>query len=98
MNQYDTILIIGSEVREHSDGWKLLHDTKKKVFFAPGNGGTDNNVEIDSNDLTKLLSICSGEIILFTIVGPEKPLSLGIVDLFEKNQLPILGPSKAHPD
>jgi len=71
-----------------------LHDTKKKVFFAPGNGGTDNNIEIDSNDLTKLCQFAK-ENNSFTIVGPEKPLSLGIVDLFEKNQLPILGPSKS---
>lgn len=93
MNQYDTILIIGSGGREHSIGWKLFHDTKKKVFFAPGNGGTDNNIEIDSNDLTKLCQFAK-ENNSFTIVGPEKPLSLGIVDLFEKNQLPIFGPSK----
>lgn len=94
MNQYDTILIIGPGGREHSIGWKLLHDTKKKVFFAPGNGGTDNNIEIDSNDLTKLCQFAK-ENNSFTIVGPEKPLSLGIVDLFEKNQLPIFGPSKS---
>jgi phosphoribosylamine--glycine ligase len=93
LNQYDTILIIGSGGREHSIGWKLLHDTKKKVFFAPGNGGTDNNIEIDSNDLTKLCQFAK-ENNSFTIVGPEKPLSLGIVDLFEKSQLPIFGPSK----
>lgn len=71
-----------------------MHDTKKKVFFAPGNGGTDNNIEIDSNDLTKLCQFAK-ENNSFTIVGPEKPLSLGIVDLFEKNQLPIFGPSKS---
>ena len=94
MNQYDSILIIGSGGREHSIGWKLFHETKKKVFFAPGNGGTDNNIEIDSNDLTKLCQFAK-ENNSFTIVGPEKPLSLGIVDLFEKNQLPIFGPSKS---
>lgn len=93
MNQYDNILIIGSGGREHSIGWKLFHDTKKKVFFAPGNGGTDNNIEIDSNDLTELCQFAK-ENNSFTIVGPEKPLSLGIVDIFEKNQLPIFGPSK----
>jgi phosphoribosylamine--glycine ligase len=94
LNQYDTILIIGSGGREHSIGWKLLHDRKKKVFFAPGNGGTDNNIEIDSNDLMKLCQFAK-ENNSFTIVGPEKPLSLGIVDIFENNQLPIFGPSKS---
>lgn len=71
-----------------------MHDTKKKVFFAPGNGGTDNNIEIDSNDLMKLCQFAK-ENNSFTIVGPEKPLSLGIVDIFENNQLPIFGPSKS---
>jgi phosphoribosylamine--glycine ligase len=52
------------------------------------------NIEIDSNDLTKLCQFAK-ENNSFTIVGPEKPLSLGIVDLFEKNQLPIFGPSKS---
>jgi phosphoribosylamine--glycine ligase len=71
-----------------------LHDTKKKVYFAPGNGGTDNNTEIDSNDLMKLCQFAK-ENNSFTIVGPEKPLSLGIVDIFENNQLTIFGPSKS---
>ena len=93
MNQYDTIFIIGSGGREHSIGWKLLDETKKKIFFAPGNGGTDNNLEIDSNDLMKLCQFAKANN-SFTIVGPEKPLSQGIVDIFEKNHLPIFGPSK----
>jgi phosphoribosylamine--glycine ligase len=93
MKSYDTILIIGSGGREHSIGWKLLQDTTKKIFFAPGNGGTENNLEIDSSDLIKLCDFAKQNN-SFTIVGPEKPLSLGIVDLFEKNQLPILGPNK----
>lgn len=93
MKPYDTILIIGSGGREHSIGWKLLQDTTKKIFFAPGNGGTENNLEIDSSDLIKLCDFAKQNN-SFTIVGPEKPLSLGIVDLFEKNQLPIFGPNK----
>lgn len=94
MKQYDTILIVGSGGREHSIGWKLRQDTTKKIFLAPGNGGTENNVEIDSSDLEKLCEFAKQNN-SFTIVGPEKPLSLGIVDLFEKNQLPILGPNKS---
>jgi phosphoribosylamine--glycine ligase len=93
MKPYDTILIIGSGGREHSIGWKLLNETTKKIFFAPGNGGTENNVKIDSNDLVRLCEFAKQNN-SFTIVGPEKPLSMGIVDLFEKNQLPIFGPNK----
>ena len=93
MKSYDTILIIGSGGREHSIGWKLLRDTTKKIFFAPGNGGTENNLEIDSSDLIKLCDFAKQNN-SFTIGGPEKPLSLGIVDLFEKNHLPIFGPNK----
>jgi len=94
MKHYDTILIVGSGGREHSIGWKLLQDTTKKIFFAPGNGGTQNNIEIDSSDLLKLCEFAKQNN-SFTIVGPEKPLSLGIVDFFEKNQLPIFGPNKS---
>lgn len=93
MKRYDSILIIGSGGREHSIGWKLSNDTKKKVYFAPGNGGTGNNIELDSNDLMKLLEFAKKNN-SFTIVGPEKPLSLGIVDLFEGSQLSIFGPNR----
>jgi len=93
LKRYDSILIIGSGGREHSIGWKLSNDTKKKVYFAPGNGGTGNNIEIDSNDLINLLEFAKKHN-SFTIVGPEKPLSLGIVDLFEGSQLSIFGPNR----
>jgi len=93
LKQYDNILIVGSGGREHSIGWKLSNDTKKKVFFAPGNGGTEKNVEIDSDDIMKLFEFAKKNN-SFTIVGPEKPLSLGIVDIFEEGQLPIFGPNR----
>jgi phosphoribosylamine---glycine ligase len=93
LKQYDSILIIGSGGREHSIGWKLSNDTKKKIYFAPGNGGTEENIEIDSNDLMKLFEFAKKNN-SFTIVGPEKPLSLGIVDSFEEGQLPIFGPNR----
>jgi phosphoribosylamine---glycine ligase len=93
LKQYDSILIIGSGGREHSIGWKLSNDTKKIVYFAPGNGGTEKNIKIDSNDLMKLFEFAKKNN-SFTIVGPEKPLSLGIVDLFEESQLSIFGPNR----
>jgi len=56
LKQYDSILIIGSGGREHSLGWKLSNDTGKKVYFAPGNAGTENNINIDSSDLLSFLN------------------------------------------
>jgi len=94
LKQYDSILIIGSGGREHSLGWKLSNDTGKKVYFAPGNAGTENNINIDSSDLLKLFEFAKRKN-AFTIVGPEKPLSLGIVDKFEEGHMSIFGPTKS---
>lgn len=88
------VLIIGSGGREHSLGWKISQSKRvKKIYYAPGNGGTSNNVDIKQNDIGKLMSFAKGKDLL-TIVGPEEPLSLGIVDEFENENLCIFGPSK----
>jgi len=91
------ILIIGSGGREHALGWKLKQSSQvTKLFFAPGNGGTDElgeNVSIKADEIGKLLSFAEKNKIDLTVVGPEGPLSMGIVDLFEKNGLVIFGPS-----
>jgi phosphoribosylamine--glycine ligase len=94
LKPYDTILIIGSGGREHSLGWKLSNDSNKSIFYAPGNGGTEKNIPVDSSDLMRLCEFAK-EHNSFTVVGPEKPLSLGIVDLFQENQLPIFGPNRS---
>ena len=94
MKPYDTILIIGSGGREHSIGWKLSNDANKSIFYAPGNGGTEKNIPVDSSDLMRLCEFAK-EHNSFTVVGPEKPLSLGIVDLFQQNPLPIFGPNRS---
>ena len=94
LEPYDTILIIGSGGREHSLGWKLSNDSNKSIFYAPGNGGTEKNIPADSSDLMRLCEFAK-EHNSFTVVGPEKPLSLGIVDLFQENQLPIFGPNRS---
>ncbi len=89
------VLIIGSGGREHALGWKISQSKSvKKVYFAPGNGGTSENVNIKQNDIGKLLSFAKDKDLL-TIVGPEEPLSLGIVDTFEKEGLRIFGPLKS---
>ncbi|MFA4905070.1 MAG: phosphoribosylamine--glycine ligase [Candidatus Margulisiibacteriota bacterium] len=93
------ILVIGSGGREHALCWKLAQSPKvSKIFCAPGNAGTAQvaeNVEIKAEDLPGLLKFAKVNKIDITVVGPEVPLVLGIVDLFESQGLPIFGPSKA---
>lgn len=93
------ILIVGSGAREHAIGEKVsLSPKAEKLYFAPGNGGTlsiGENVEIKADDIEGLLNFAKEKGIDFTIVGPEDPLNLGIVDEFEKEGLKIFGPSKA---
>jgi phosphoribosylamine--glycine ligase len=92
--KYDNVLIIGSGGREHCLGWKISQSAKvKKIFFAPGNGGTETNVPIAMDDLNRLRQFANDNSCL-TVVGPERPLALGIVDVFEEYELPIFGPNK----
>lgn len=89
------VLVVGSGGREHALGWKLSQSKKiDKVYFAPGNGGTINNVEISADDIDGLAKFAT-EKNCMTVVGPEVPLSLGIVDTFTKKGLRIFGPTKA---
>ena len=88
------VLIVGSGGREHAIGWKIDQSDKvDTVFYAPGNGGTENNVSINVDDLEGLAKFAS-ENNCFTIVGPEAPLAMGIVDLFNQKGLNIFGPTK----
>lgn len=95
------ILIIGSGGREHALGWKVAQSPKvSKVFIAPGNAGTalENNIEninINATDINGLLTFAIHEKIDLTIVGPETPLVMGIVDAFHQKNLTIFGPTKA---
>ena len=88
------VLVIGSGGREHALSWKLSQSSKvDKVFTAPGNGGTENNIPIDINDLNALVEFAQKNN-CFTIVGPEAPLAAGIVDKFTQMNLKIFGPSQ----
>ena len=89
------VLVVGSGGREHAIAWKLLQSKKvDKLFVAPGNGGTFKyNVPIKTDDVEKLQDFAQANS-CFTIVGPEAPLSLGIVDRFKKSGLRIFGPTK----
>jgi len=80
------VLIVGSGGREHALAWKIAKSPRvKKVFCAPGNGGT-------SKIATNIFA--AKEKIDLTVVGPELPLTLGIVDAFEEKGLRIFGPQK----
>jgi phosphoribosylamine--glycine ligase len=88
------VLVIGSGGREHALSWKLSQSPKvDKVFTAPGNGGTENNIPIDINDLNSLAEFAQKNN-CFTVVGPEAPLAAGIVDKFNQMNLKIFGPSQ----
>lgn len=92
------VLVIGSGGREHALCWKVKQSQKvSKIYCAPGNGGTAEiaeNINIKANDVNSLLEFASKNKIDLTIVGPEEPLVLGIVDKFEVNNLKIFGPNK----
>ncbi len=92
------VLVVGKGGREHALCWKLKQSPKvTEVFCAPGNAGTHldvQNVPIEQNDLRGLLQFARKEGIGLTVVGPEEPLTLGIVDLFQKEGLRIFGPRK----
>ncbi len=93
------ILIVGSGGREHALAWKAAQSPKViKVFVAPGNAGTAlephiDNVAIAVDDIDALLAFAQTESIDLTIIGPEVPLVLGIVDRFQKLGLQCFGPS-----
>jgi phosphoribosylamine--glycine ligase len=93
------ILVVGSGGREHALAWKIAQSPlAKKVFCAPGNAGTlsvGENVSIDPTDINGLVEFAMKEKIDLTVVGPEVPLAMGIVDEFEAKDLKIFGPSKS---
>jgi phosphoribosylamine--glycine ligase len=92
------ILIIGSGGREHALAWKVSQSPLlQKLYCAPGNAGTQSiaeNVPIAPDDIPALLDFAAGQKIDLTVVGPEAPLTMGIVDEFEKKGLKIFGPNK----
>ncbi|NOJ28907.1 MAG: phosphoribosylamine--glycine ligase, partial [Nitrososphaeraceae archaeon] len=94
MDNKENVLIVGSGGREHSIGWKISQSPRvNKIYYAPGNGGTFENINIGQNDFEKIASYAKNNSCL-TIVGPEEPLSLGIVDFFNQEKLRIFGPTR----
>ena len=95
------VLVIGSGGREHALAWQCAKfDTIDQVFVAPGNAGTQlenklTNVDIGVKDIDALLDFAKSHQIDLTIVGPEAPLVIGVVDRFKTEGLNIFGPSQA---
>ncbi|MCL2076467.1 MAG: phosphoribosylamine--glycine ligase [Betaproteobacteria bacterium] len=93
------LLVIGSGGREHALAWKLAQAPGlQKIYVAQGNAGTALEHELENLPLTQpeeLADFATKNKIHLTVVGPEAPLALGIVDLFRARGLPIFGPTKA---
>jgi phosphoribosylamine--glycine ligase len=93
------VLVVGSGGREHSLVWKIGQSPKvTELFCAPGNAGIAEMAEcidISPTDLDDLATFADTHGVDLTIVGPELPLTMGIVDLFEERGLRIFGPRKA---
>ncbi|NMA52178.1 MAG: phosphoribosylamine--glycine ligase [Peptococcaceae bacterium] len=93
------VLVVGGGGREHALVWKLKQSPRvTEVYCAPGNAGIAKDatcVNISVEDIQGLLAFAQQNGIELTVVGPEKPLNAGIVDLFEAAGLKIFGPSKA---
>ncbi|WP_145577827.1 phosphoribosylamine--glycine ligase [Yersinia alsatica] len=95
------ILIIGNGGREHALGWKAAQSPlADKIYVAPGNAGTAlepglENVDIAATDIAGLLAFAQKNDIGLTIVGPEAPLVIGVVDAFRAAGLTIFGPTQA---
>ncbi len=93
------VLVIGGGGREHAIAWKLASSKQvSKIYCAPGNAGISEIAEcidVDLSDFNALVDFVKYEWVDLTIVGPEDPLSRGIVDVFEKEGRKIVGPTKA---
>ena len=92
------ILVLGSGGREHALVWKLRQSPRAtKVYCAPGNGGIADDAEclpVDLKSLDSLVAVASQLRPDLTVVGPELPLTLGVVDEFTRRGWPVFGPTK----
>lgn len=92
------VLVVGNGGREHGLVWKIRQSPKvSEVLCAPGNAGIETEaacVDVEANDLEGLLRLAKDRRVDLTVVGPEAPLALGIVDLFQEEGLRIFGPTR----
>src|SRR5260370_34001966 len=92
------ILIVGSGGREHALAWKIRQSPRvRRLFSAPGSAGiaeVADVVPLAADDIAGLTRFARDEHIDLTVVGPELPLTLGIVDEFERHGMRIFGPTR----
>ena len=90
------VLVIGSGGRDHAIAWSFTRSSRvKQVYVAHGNGGIARTATcVNAKTVEEMAAFAESEKIDLTFVGPEKPLSSGIVDEFERRGLPIIGPSQ----
>ena len=92
------VLVIGGGAREHAIAWTLVREPGLTILCAPGNPGiatVARCVAADTSSPDDLLALAEREAVDLTVVGPEAPLSLGVVDLFMAHGRPIVGPTRA---
>jgi phosphoribosylamine--glycine ligase len=93
------ILVIGGGAREHALSWKLARERDvSEVLCAPGNPGiatVARCLPADVGNPLELVAIAAREGVELTVVGPEFPLSCGVVDVFADHGMPIVGPTRA---
>ena len=97
-NDKINVLLLGNGGREHAIAWKLRQRPYiAELFIAPGNAGTSligTNIDNSLTDPDTLVEYAKENNIGLTVVGPEAPLALGVVNVFRKAKLPIFGPTK----
>jgi phosphoribosylamine--glycine ligase len=93
------VLVLGSGGREHAIAWKLQQSPRiQKLYCAPGSGGMSGDVEcvaVDLKNLDSMVQVAGRLNPDVTVVGPELPLTLGVVDEFQRRGWPIFGPTRA---
>ena len=92
------ILVVGGGGREHALAWSLHRSPLvEEIYCAPGNPGiaeVADCIPIEAGDIVEIADLAGKLHVDLTVIGPELPLSLGIVDEFVKRQLPIFGPTR----
>jgi phosphoribosylamine--glycine ligase len=93
------VLVIGGGGREHALVWKLAQSPRvKKLYCAPGNGGIAQDAEclpVDTRSLDAMVELATDIQPDLTVIGPELPLTLGVVDEFQRRGWPVFGPTQA---
>lgn len=90
------VLLLGRGGREHAMAWALARSPSvRKLWVAPGNGGTANNVPLAEDDHAGLIAFARANAVALAVIGPEAPLAAGLADAFRAAGVPCFGPSQA---